>query len=309
MAVVTTTARTVADWLGIGRVMLDDADRGDAEVLLGAVTGKSRAELIAGAELPISDDEAAEFVSLIQRRAAGEPVAYLVGAKEFWSVPLSVTPAVLIPRAESELLVEEVLARVSERESAVTVLELGTGCGAIAIALARELPAGEIVATDISADALVVAEGNAVAAGVSQIRFYCGDWFAAVPSQRFDFIVANPPYVAADDAHLTDLRFEPTVALVSADDGLADLKKIVAGASAYLNANGTLLLEHGYQQGEKVRELLQQAGFGEVKTKRDLSGNERVSGAGSFAVNYIIYRRLRIKKLIRGDAGLAEDCA
>ena len=149
MAVVTTTARTVADWLGVGRVMLDDADRGDAEVLLGAVTGKSGAELIAGAESAVSDDEAAEFVALIQRRAAGEPVAYLVGAKEFWSVPLTVTPAVLIPRAESELLVEEVLARVSARESAVTVLELGTGCGAIAIALARELPAGEIVATDI----------------------------------------------------------------------------------------------------------------------------------------------------------------
>lgn len=250
----------------------------DAEALLSAVTGKSTASLIAAADRPLLERAVGDFRALVERRARGEPVAYLLGQKEFWSLALIVTPDVLIPRPETELLVEEVLARVSRRKTA-TILELGTGSGAIALALASELPQCAIVATDISDAALSVAKGNAQKLALARIEFCAGDWFDAVAARRFDLIVANPPYIAPDDPHLAqgDVSFEPGAALVSADHGLADLERIIIGAGGSLNAGGTLLLEHGYDQAAAVRARLRQHGFVSITTRRDLGGHERVS--------------------------------
>ena len=227
----------------------------------------------------MSDQQAGEYKSLVERRARGEPVAYLNGQKEFWSLALAVTPDVLIPRPETELLVEEVLARVRPSRRA-DILELGTGSGAIAVALASELPHCAIVATDLSAAALSVAEHNRQKLALENIAFCLGHWFQAVSSRRFDLIVANPPYIAADDPHLGqgDLRFEPTAALVSPPDGLTDLGLIITGAPAHLNAGGMLLLEHGYEQAAAVRDLFKRNRFVSVATRRDFGGNERVTG-------------------------------
>ena len=265
----------------------DDSGMIDAETLLSCVTGESGAALIAGARREVPGRQAGEFQSLVERRARGEPVAYLSGQKEFWSLRLKITPDVLIPRPESELLVEQVVDQVVERVMAGTsrragaaILELGTGSGAIALALASELPHCRIVATDISPAALEVAKHNRRKLALESVEFCRGDWFEAVAARRFDIIVSNPPYIAPDDRHLRrgDLRFEPHSALVSARNGLADLALITSDAPFYLNAGGLLLLEHGYDQPSAVREMFGQNGFGSVTTYRDLSGHERVTG-------------------------------
>ncbi len=272
---------TVGELLRRARARLgDDNDgRNDAEALLSAVIDQSVATFIAHPQQPISEDEVADFQSLLERRARGEPVAYLLGQKEFWSLTLNVTPDVLIPRPETELLVEEVLAHAA-RHKVADILELGTGSGAIAVALAGELPQCAIVATDISAAALEVAKRNAQPLGWERIEFCSGDWFDAVAARRFDLIVSNPPYIAPDDPHLQqgDVRFEPDSALVSPPNGLADLERIIIGTPGYLNAGGTLLLEHGYDQSAAVRALLKQNSFVSIVTRRDLGGHERVSG-------------------------------
>ncbi len=279
---------TIAQWLQWARGRLADIDSRavDADALLSSITGKSSASLLANAAQPLPDEQAENFKSAMRKRARGEPVAYLTGRKEFWSLTLAVTPEVLIPRPETELLVEQVLAHAAHRRR-VAVLELGTGSGAIALALASELPHCAMVATDISPAAIEVAKHNRRLASkrrkLAHLEFRIGDWFQAVAAQRFDVIVANPPYIARHDPHLRhgDLRFEPRLALVSPRNGLAALTHIIRNARPYLKDGGILLLEHGYDQAAAVRQIFTQNGFGEIKTHRDLSGYERVtSGLG-----------------------------
>ena len=270
---------TVGELLRRARARLGgDEGRNDAEALLCAVLDQSVTTFIAHPQQAINEHAVADFQSLLERRARGEPVAYLLGQKEFWSLTVNVTPDVLIPRAETELLVDEVVAHASRRKVA-NILELGTGSGAIALALAKELPQCAMVATDISVAALKVAKRNAQQLGLQRIEFCSGDWFGAVSMRCFDLIVANPPYVAADDPHLQrgDVRFEPDTALVSRCNGLADIERIIVAAPDHLNAGGTLLLEHGYEQSAAVRALLKQNRFTSIVTRRDLGGHERVS--------------------------------
>jgi release factor glutamine methyltransferase len=239
----------------------------------------SRIDLITHDQRPISAPELAQIESLIARREQGEPIAYLLGQREFYGLPLRVTPAVLIPRPETELLVELALPRLPHGGR---VLDLGTGSGALALALAHSRPDAQVVALDASQPALAVARENAAQLGLS-IEFLHSDWYAALgnsPSARFDVIVANPPYIEAGDPHLQqgDLRFEPVDALTDHGEGLSALRQIVAGAPQYLRPAGVLLMEHGYNQAEAVRALLLAQGFHEVASWRDLAGIERVSG-------------------------------
>ena len=248
----------------------------DAQVLLAHALGVNRAWLIAHAADPLPAASAAAFLALAKRRRDGEPVAYLTGVREFWGLPLAVTPAVLIPRPETETLVELALARLPP-DRPVSVLDLGTGSGAVALAIARERPQARVLATDVSPDALAVAEGNARRLGLANVAFLRSDWYAAVPADPFDAIVSNPPYVAAGDPHLAagDLRHEPPAALSPGGDGLDALRIIVAGAPARLAPGGTLVVEHGYDQGEAVQALFRAAGFSDVAAIRDLAGMAR----------------------------------
>lgn len=225
--------------------------------------------------------ERARFEALLARRLGGEPVAYLTGGREFFGLHFAITTAVLIPRPETEILVEAALARIPAEEPS-RVLDLGTGSGCVAIAIARRLPRAEVTAVDASEGALAVARNNANRIlGPGRLRLLEGDWFAPVAGERFDLIVANPPYVAEGDPHLSrgDLRFEPRSALVSGRDGLDCIRRIVRQAPAHLTQGGWLLFEHGYHQAENSRNLLRGAGLQEVVSVRDLSGIERVSGA------------------------------
>lgn len=252
--------------------------REDAEHLLLHTLGKSHAWLFAHQCDVLSPALAESFGALLERRAAGEPVAYITGQRGFWTLNLKVTPATLIPRPETELLVEQALA-LCEPDASLRVADLGTGSGAIALALASERPAAQIVATDASAAALHVARDNAQSHAIGNVELRHGHWYAPLAGERFDLILSNPPYIEADDAHLSqgDLRFEPRTALAAGADGLDDLRHIVALAPAHLNAGGWLLLEHGWQQGAAVRGLLDDAGFSEVSTVQDLEKRERVS--------------------------------
>lgn len=252
-------------------------DRLEAELLLVHVLGKPRSWLIAHADDVLDVAQAAAFDALVQRRHAGEPVAYITGRRGFWSLELEVTPATLIPRPETELLVELALARLP---AAGCVVDLGTGSGAIALAIAREHPQAKVVATDASLDALAVAQRNAVRLGLAHVRFMHGDWFAPLAGERFHVIVSNPPYIEADDPHLEqgDLRFEPASALASGADGLDDIRRIVKDARAHLEPGGWLMMEHGWNQGDAVRGVLSTAGYRDVFTAQDLEHRDRVSG-------------------------------
>ena len=252
--------------------------RREAELLLVHALRQSRAWLYAHAGDPVDSTASAALHSLLQRRAAGEPLAYLTGTRAFWTLDLEVSPAVLIPRSETECLVELALQRLPE-DKAMRVADLGTGSGAIALALARERPFAQVLATDTSAAALAVARGNAERLGMDNIGFARGDWCAALGAAAFDLIVSNPPYIAADDPHLAigDLRFEPTAALVAGDDGLDAIRIIVRDAIRHLRPDGWLLLEHGWEQGPAVRDLLAVAGFVQIAGERDLEDRERVS--------------------------------
>ncbi len=244
----------------------------EARALLACATGAKRESLIAFPERAVGADAAQRFAALAARRRAGEPMAYLLGVREFYGRPFRVTPAVLIPRPETELLVELVLGALRDIERP-RVLELGTGSGCIALTLALQRPDAWIVATDVSTAALAVAHANARALG-ALVDFVASDWYAAIQG-RFDAIVANPPYVAADDPHLADLRYEPRDALTDRADGLACLSAIIAGAGAHLAPAGWLLVEHGYDQAAAVRGLFEGAGFANLRTERDASGIER----------------------------------
>ena len=254
-------------------------ERADAEALLLHVLGKPRSWLYAHADDALDAEVQTAFAALVARRAAGEPVAYLTGRRGFWTLELEVTPDTLIPRPETELLVELALQRLP-RDAAVRVADLGTGSGAIALALASERPRAQLVATDASADALAVARRNAQRLGTGNVRFVQGDWLAPLAGERFELIVSNPPYIEAADLHLAqgDLRYEPTAALASGADGLDAIRRIVADAPAHLEAGGWLLLEHGWNQGEAARALLRAAGYAQAFTAQDLEARDRVSG-------------------------------
>ena len=250
----------------------------EARLLLGQILGRSAAWLLAHGEQVLDEDDLLAFASLAARRAGGEPVAYLVGRREFFGRDFEVSPAVLIPRPETELLVDVAAAKVGAGETA-RILDLGTGSGCIAISLALELPRAEVTAIDASAAALDVARRNAERHS-ARLRFVQSDWFDALGEESFDLIVANPPYIAAADPHLAagDLRHEPATALASGADGLDALRCIIARAPAHLAPGGQLWLEHGYDQAAAVQDLLFAAGLTDVEQRRDLAGIIRVSG-------------------------------
>src|SRR3989338_2886353 len=291
-----------------------ELDSGSARIevqcLLQAVLQVNRAYLLTHPEQILGAEQQAHYAALLERRLRGEPLAYIFGEREFYGLNFWVTPATLIPRADTELLVELALQRIpppppqpsdgttshstrpsknngqvagyhaSVGGSKFRVLDLGTGSGAIALSIAHARPEAEVTAVDASPEALDVARENARRLNIGNVRLLRSDWFAALADERFDLIVSNPPYIADGDAHLVqgDLRFEPRGALASGADGLDDIRSIVAGAKEHLNPGGWLLFEHGYDQAGRVRELLGAAGYAEVFSARDLAGIERVSG-------------------------------
>jgi release factor glutamine methyltransferase len=251
----------------------------DAEALLLHALGKPRSWLFSHSGDELEMDVQTAFDGLVERRARGEPVAYITGHRGFWSIELEVTPDTLIPRPETELLVELALQRLPLDETR-TVADLGTGSGAIALAIACERPHARVTATDASLAALTVARRNAQRLAIAHVGFDHGDWFKPLGDQRFDLIVSNPPYIEASDPHLAqgDLRFEPASALASGSDGLDDIRHIVHAAREYLAPGGWLLFEHGWNQGAVVRALLTATSYAEVFTAQDLEHRDRVSG-------------------------------
>lgn len=251
----------------------------DARILLQHVLDVGHAHLVAHPAQVLTAEQVQSFHLLATRRALGEPVAYLIGKREFYGLGFTVTPAVLIPRPETELLVDLSLERIP-LDSPCRVLDLGTGSGAIALTIARHRPLASITAVDISADAVAVAKTNAAQLNVNNVRILEGNWFCELGQERFDLIVSNPPYVAEGDPHLSqgDLRYEPDWALTAGGAGLECIESIVASAPAHLAANGMLLLEHGYDQAQACRDLLSKAGFVGVFSLPDLAGILRVSG-------------------------------
>lgn len=260
--------------------------RAEARRLLACLTGQPLTWFMAHGDDPADPDIATRFQTLAKRRRAGEPLAYLLGQQEFYGRPFAVSPAVLIPRADTETLVETaleqlLLLRQQRRAVPLSLLELGTGSGIIAITLALEAPDTVVHAVERSPGALAMAQQNAKALRADNIHWHTGSWWQALACpRRFDLIVSNPPYIAANDHHLQqgDLRFEPPQALAAGPDGLDDLRIIIGGAPAHLNPGGWLLLEHGYDQEAPVQALLRNAGFADVFTRRDLAGQPRVSG-------------------------------
>ena len=255
-----------------------DTPRLDAELLLGHLLGLGRAALRSRGEEPVPEEVAARFETLLQRRAAGEPVAYLTGRKAFWTLDLAVGPGVLVPRPETELLVEQALDRL-RGQPAPAVLDLGSGSGAVALAIAAQLPAAGVVGVDASDAALAIARRNARDSWLGRVSFLLGDWYGPCGGRRFNAIVSNPPYLAASDPHLPSLAYEPAAALVAGPTGLEALSAIVAGAPGHLLPGGHLLLEHGAEQGAAVRALCAAAGLVDIATLRDLAGLERVTAA------------------------------
>ncbi|MDP3858210.1 MAG: peptide chain release factor N(5)-glutamine methyltransferase [Stagnimonas sp.] len=258
---------------------VSDSPRAEAERLLALALGVPRTHIVAGLAPAPEPGQAAVFERTLARRAAGEPYAYIVGEQPFHGIELRVTPEVLIPRPDTEHLVDWALELLRARAEGATVWDVATGSGCVALAIASAAPAAAMLASDISATALAVARDNAARLGCRAVEFaHCDALQLPDPRRRFDLIVSNPPYIAADDPHLPALAHEPRLALVSGVDGLDCLRRLIVQAPARLESGGWLLLEHGYDQGAAVRALLAQAGFAEVGTRRDYGGNERVSG-------------------------------
>jgi release factor glutamine methyltransferase len=254
------------------------APRLDAEVLLMHVCGLDRAALVMQADTALTGTQAQRLDSLLQRRRRGEPMAYLTGTREFWSMDLTVTPATLIPRPETELLVEKALEKIPPHAT-WRIADLGTGSGAIALAIARERPRCHVVATDDSAAALDVARHNAGKFGLANVEFREGHWFAPLTGETFDLIASNPPYVRADDPHLKqgDLRFEPVSALVAGTDGLDAIRLLARQAREHLKPGGWVLFEHGWDQAVAIGEILRRHGYREMVYHQDLAGHARVA--------------------------------
>lgn len=255
----------------------------DANILLQAVTKRSKSAIFAFSETLLSKAELAQLDELLSRRVQGEPIAYILGEKEFWSLPLAVSGATLIPRPDTERLVEVALEWANKRlnsQPQLQILDLGTGTGAIALALASELGAkAQIIGVDKQAEAVKLAEFNRQKLGFSNVRFMQSDWFSALEKQKFDLIVSNPPYIDKDDENLKqgDVRFEPLTALVAAQNGLSDLQKIIENAPLYLTAQGALMLEHGWQQATQLQEIFKQRQWLNIATFKDYANNDRVT--------------------------------
>lgn len=259
---------------------VSETARLDAEVLLAYVVQQNKTWLYTWPERELTNLQYEQLQALLQRRLQGEPIAHLTGQREFWSLNLEVTPDTLIPRPDTELLIEVVLELLAEKEGEeLCLVDLGTGSGAIALALASERPNWHILGVDRIAEAAELAKRNCHNLQIPNAAFLQSDWFSALVGQYFDLIVSNPPYIEEHDSHLEqgDVRFEPRSALVSKDAGLLDIKRIIEESPRHLNPQGWLLLEHGYQQGEIVRELLSVRGFAAVKTRADLAGNDRAT--------------------------------
>jgi len=256
-----------------------DADhaRLEAEILLAHALDAPRSFLYAHDDLELPRQQRRAFLRLVKRRARGEPIAYITGKREFWSLPLQVSPEVLIPRAETERLVEAALEWIPQ-DQPTRIADLGTGSGAVALALASERPQAEIHATDINPEAVALARANAEALGFVWVQFHTGSWCEPL-TETFDILVSNPPYVAGDDPHLQlgDCRFEPRIALTAGGDGLEAIREIVRQAKGALRAGGGLLLEHGPEQRDAVHDILQACGFGRCETLQDLEGRDRVT--------------------------------
>ncbi len=265
---------------GVARLQrIADDPRHEAEILLGAALGKPRSWLLAHPEQQVLDCAATDrFEAQVTRRAHGEPIAYILGEKEFWSLTLLVEPAVLIPRPETELVVERALAHLPA-DSRAAVLDLAAGSGAIVLAIARERPGCRVIGTDKSADAVSLAIRNAVRLGLERVEFHVGSWFEPVQHDVFDLIASNPPYIAEGDSRVEPgvRRFEPHGALFSGPTGVEALSEITAGAPRHLRPGGWFIVEHGDTQGEAVRGLMRAQGFVEVTTHRDLAGRDRCS--------------------------------
>lgn len=266
-------------WLreAISQLQESDSPRRDAEILLEYVTGKGRTWILAFGETELTDAQRQHLAALLARRRRGEPIAHLIGEREFWSLPLFVSPATLIPRPDTECLVEQALARLPA--ASCRILDLGTGTGAIAIALASERPDCDVTAVDRMPEAVALAQRNATRHAITNVRILQSDWFSALAGNQFEMIVSNPPYIDELDPHLSqgDVRFEPLTALVAGDHGMADIKHIIERARAVLMPEGMLLLEHGWQQGTAVRDAFVRAGYHDVETCRDYGDNERVT--------------------------------
>ncbi len=269
---------TVQELLRATEGIPGDSPARDLEILLAHCLDKNRTWLYTWPETAVEAEALARFESLLARRREGEPVAYLTGEREFWSLPLRVDASTLIPRPETETLVEWALALPLAEDA--RVLDLGTGSGAIALALASERRGWSVTGVDANPDAVALARRNGRDNGLDAVRFMHSDWYEALAGACFDLVVSNPPYVEAGDPHLKqgDVRFEPRAALVAAEAGLADLRAIIEAAPRHLRDGGWLLLEHGFEQGPAVRELLVSAGFGSVASRCDLAGHERISG-------------------------------
>ena len=254
--------------------------RADVDALAQHAFGLSRAGLIGGTDTTPDATRLNDFLALIERRRTGEPIAYIAGHREFWSLDLLVSRATLIPRPETELLVEQALVHIPA-DMPSTVFDLGTGSGAVALAIAHERPRARVIGTDCSHDALAIARANVARVGVRNVELRQGNWFAPLAGLVADVIVSNPPYVRADDPHLTsgDLRFEPRSALAAGNDGLDAVRHLLAAATRYLRPGGRLLLEHGLDQGAAIRALIDQHGYDDPCTHKDLAGHDRVTSA------------------------------
>ena len=268
---------TIQSLLDSAELPASPTARLDAELLLAAVLGKPRSYLRTWPEHEPGAEQLAAFAALLERRRMGEPVAYILGHQGFWSLDLEVAPHTLIPRPDTELLVETALQLAPATPQ--RVLDLGTGSGAIALALASERGGWQVIGVDRIAEAVALAERNRQRLKLGNAEFLQSSWFDGLAGERFGLILSNPPYIAADDRHLGegDVRFEPVSALVAGVDGLDDIRQIIAQAPRHLQAGGWLLLEHGYDQAEAVRELLAAAGFTAVDSRRDLGGHQRIS--------------------------------
>lgn len=275
---------SIANLIIQGQKLLEstsDSAKLDVEILLCFVLDKARSYLLTWPEKKLSDEQLLEFTLLLSRRVQGEPIAYITGIKEFWSLPFTVSEATLIPRPDTETLVELVL-DLYRHDKCMTCLDLGTGTGAIALALASEKSAWKIDAADFSIEAVNLAKLNADNLNLTQVNVYQSDWFERISKTlKFDIIVSNPPYIDIDDINLEqgDVRFEPKSALVAKEQGLADIKHIADEARYYLNSEGKLFFEHGFEQGRAVREILTDLGYKNAQTKQDLNGHDRITWA------------------------------
>jgi len=283
LSVISLKNATIVNLVAYGQEQLvscSDSAKLDAQILLAFVLDKELSYLLTWPEKALTKQDKQQYLALLDRRISGEPIAYIVGVKEFWSLPFMVSPATLIPRPDTEILVELVLEQFADFDT-LHCLDLGTGTGAIALALASEQPNWQIDAIDFSLDAVKLAQKNAKKLQLSHVNIFQSDWFSALNERKFDVIVSNPPYIDKLDENLSqgDVRFEPESALVADEHGLGDIKHIAQQALKYLNSQGSLFFEHGFEQGEAVRNILTALGYHNAQTVRDFNGHERITWA------------------------------